>query len=179
MREDLMLALRRGGINPDNLCAMQRILLTTDGTVTDMLEAYFREPMAVQPLAQEIIDSPEPLPELDIARGHPVLHREILLRGQISGRTALHANTIIVPDRLSEHLRHGLLEKKEPIGQLLLKDKLETYREIIRCERRAAADLARYFDCYNSAPLLTRTYIVTLGGQGIMRITERYPEYGM
>ncbi len=45
-----------------------------------------------------------------------MLHREILLHGKVSGRTALHANTVIVPDRLSEHLRHGLLEKKEPIG---------------------------------------------------------------
>ena len=179
MREDLMLALRRGGIHPERLSAMQRILLTTDGTVTDMLEAYFREPMAVVPLAQDLVDSPEPMPELEVAAGHPVLAREILLSGKLSGRTALHASTIIVLDRLSDHLRAGLLEKKQPIGQLLLNDKLETYREIIRCERRAAADLASHFACYDSAPLLSRTYIVTLGGKGIMRITERFPEYGM
>jgi hypothetical protein len=30
-----------------------------------------------------------------------------------------------------------------------------------------------------AAPPLTRTYVVTLGGKGIMRITERFPEYGM
>jgi chorismate-pyruvate lyase len=179
MRDDLMLALRRGGINPDSLCAMQRILLTTDGTVTDMLEAYYREPMTVEPLAQEIIDSPERLSELGVEAGHPVLEREILLRGKVSGRKALHADTIIVPDRLPEQVRIGLLEKREPIGQLLLRDKLETYREIIRCERTAAGALARHFDCYDSAPLLTRTYIVVHAGRGIMRITERFPEYGM
>jgi chorismate-pyruvate lyase len=179
MREDLSLALRRGGIQPDNLCAMQRILLTTDGTVTDMLEAYYREPMAVTPLAQEVVDTPHPVPELDVAAGQPVLQREILLRGKLSGRKALHANTLIVLDRLPERLRVGLLEKQQPIGQLLLRDKLETYREIIRCERQAAGALAPHFDCYESAPLLSRTYVVTLGGRGIMRITERFPEYGM
>lgn len=179
MREDLMLALRRGGIDPNNLSAMQRILLTTDGTITDMLEAYFREPLAVVPLAQEIIDSPESLPECGVDAGHQVLRREILLRGKVSGRKVLHANTIIILDRLPERLRVGLLEKKEPIGQLLLRDKLETYREIIRCERQAAGALAIHFGCYDNAPLLTRTYVVTLGNQGIMRITERFPEYGM
>lgn len=179
MREDLALALRRGGIHPDSLSPIQRILLTTDGTVTDMLEAYFREPMDVAPLAQDLIDSPTPIPELDVSAGHPVLRREIVLRGRISGRCVLHANSIVVTDHLEERLRTGLLEQKQPIGQLLLAAKLETFREILRCERRAADDLAHHFGLRGDAPLLSRTYVVTLQGKGIMRITERFPEYGM
>ena len=40
MRHDLVQALQRGGIDPRGLNPLHRILLTTDGTVTDMLEAY-------------------------------------------------------------------------------------------------------------------------------------------
>ncbi len=179
MREDLTLALRRAGINPDSLNAMQRILLTTDGTVTDILEAYFREPLEVVALAQSIEDTIHAIPELNIAAGCSVLLREIVLRGKLSGRTALHANSVIVLERLSHELREGLLEKKQPIGHLLLNNRLETYREITQCERQAAGSLAPYFAIYATAPLLSRTYTVKLAGQGIMRITERFPEYGI
>ncbi|NJK32917.1 MAG: DUF98 domain-containing protein [Deltaproteobacteria bacterium] len=179
MREDLAQALQRGGIDPRGLNPIHRILLTTDGTVTDMLEAYLQEPMQVIPLAQELIASREPIAELELEAGEPILRREILLRGKLSGRTVLHADSVIVPERLSERLRVGLLEKRQPIGQLLLADRLETYREIIACARREAGPLARHFHLYETASFLTRTYVISLGGRGIMRITEDFPEQGM
>lgn len=179
MRDDLASALQRGDIDPWGLNAIQRILLTTDGTVTDMLEAYFQEHMQVVVLAQQELESPEPVAELDLERGQPILRREILLRGELSGRTVLHADSVIVPARLSERLRTGLLEKRQPIGHLLLADRLETFREIVHCARRRTGPLARHFQLYETAPLLTRTYVVRMGGQGIMRITEGFPEQGM
>jgi chorismate-pyruvate lyase len=144
-----------------------------------MLEAYFQEPMEVVPLSQHLRDSRERVPELDLDAGQPILQREILLRGQISGRTVLHADSIVVPDRLSARLREGLLEQQRPIGELLLADRLETYREILHSTRREAGPLARHFHLYETAPFLTRTYVITVGGQGIMRITETFPEQGM
>lgn len=36
-----------------------------------------------------------------------------------------------------------------------------------------------HVDCFDCAPLLTRTYVVILGGRGVMRITERFPGRGM
>jgi chorismate-pyruvate lyase len=179
MRDDLALALQRGGIDPRGLNAIQRILLTTDGTVTDMLEAYFQERMQVVVLAQQQLESPEPIHELELDLGQPILRREILLRGRLSGRTVLHAESVIVPGRLSERLRTGLFEKQQPIGQLLLAERLETFREIVHCARRQTGPLARHFQLYETAPLLTRTYVVRMGGQGIMRITEDFPEQGM
>ncbi len=164
MREDLSRALRRGGIDPRGLNAIHRILLTTDGTVTDMLEAYFQEPMQVVPIAQAPLQNPTPVPELDLAAGLPILRREILLRGTMSGRTVLHADSIIVPDRLSPRPRAGLLEKQQPIGELLLAERLETYREIVYCARREAGLLARHFHLYETTPFLTRNYVIFVGG---------------
>ena len=179
MRDDLVRALHRGGIDPRGLNGIHRILLTTDGTVTDMLEAYFQEPMVMVPLAQQLVESRAPVAELDLAAGQRVLEREILLRGKLSGRTVLHAHSLVVPDRLSTRLREGLLRQQRPIGELLLADKLESYREILHCTRRAAGLLARHFHLYETAPFLTRTYVIRVGGQGIMRITEAFPEQGM
>lgn len=179
MRIDLSRALQTGGIDPGGLNAIQRILLTTDGTVTDILEAYFREPMKVVPIAQDFAEAAHDYAALHIRRGHGILNREILLQGAVSGHAVLHATTIIVPDRLPPRLRAGLLEQREPIGRLILADKLETYREIKCCERRRAGPLAGMFHLFESAPFLSRTYIVTLGGQQIMQITENFPENGM
>ena len=179
MRDDLSHALEQGTIDPGGLNGIQRILLTTDGTVTDILEAYLREPMDVVTLAQSIVDAAEAVPDLDVDRGQEIMLREVLLRGRRSGHTVLHATTIIVPDRLSPRLKAGLLERKEPIGRLLLADKAETYREIKRCARRVANGLAQHFHVFESAPFLSRTYVISHNGRGIMCITESFPEYGM
>lgn len=179
MREDLSRALEEGSIDPGGLNAIQRILLTTDGTVTDILEAYLREPMDVVPLAQSIIAAAERVTDLDVDAGHEIMTREVLLRGRTSGHTVLHATTIVVPDRLGARLTAGLLERKQPIGRLLLAEKAETYREIKRCARGPANGLARHFHLYETAPFLSRTYVISHNGRGIMRITESFPEHGM
>ena len=41
MRTDLQRSLRGSPVDPSKLTSFQRILLTTDGMVTEMLEAYF------------------------------------------------------------------------------------------------------------------------------------------
>ena len=43
MRQDLSQSLIRSHINPSKLSTFQRILLTTDGTLTEILEAYLFE----------------------------------------------------------------------------------------------------------------------------------------
>ena len=179
MRDDLVLALRRAGIHTDSLNPLQRILLTTDGTVTDTLEAYYREPMEVVPLAQDEVPSAGDVAELGIHAGEPLLSREILLRGTVSGRAVLYATTSIVLGRLDVRLREGLLGKKLAIGHLLLRDRLETFREIIACGREPSGALSSHFGIYPQAPLLYRTYVVQLRGAPLMRITEKFPEWGM
>ena len=54
MRHDLEESLERHAINPLTLSAFQRILLTTDGTVTEILEAFSGESIRVVKLFQEV-----------------------------------------------------------------------------------------------------------------------------
>jgi chorismate-pyruvate lyase len=178
MRFDLRLALKRCGIDPSTLGELQRVLLTTDGTVADVLEAFYREPMKIAVLAQDRVFLPEGVPALKVDKGHEVLRREILQQGSISGSYALYARSLIVLDRLSEEMRAGLLEKQKLIGYLMLQFRMETFKEIIDCAREPSGALSKYFQIDPAAPLVCRTYTISSSGQPLMLLTEKFPEFG-
>ena len=79
LRVDLQRSLRHSGIHPEDLSEFQRILLTTDGMVTEMLEAFFWERMTVVKLSQDQTRIEEENLDLEIDEGTMVIKREILL----------------------------------------------------------------------------------------------------
>lgn len=157
------------------LSLLQRILLITDGTVTHILEAYAGETVRVVKLEQDVGPAPADLLDLDVAAGDEVLQRRILLQGSSSGTTFLYAESIIVPSRLPEVIRQGLIETDEPIGRLLGDNRLETFREITELKQEPAGGLAPRFGIDRSAMLHTRNYVITSGGRPVMRISEKFP----
>ena len=176
LRTDLQHSLKRGPVDPKELSSFQRILLTTDGMVTEMLEAYLWERMTVVKLSQEDVRSEVAIPELEIEKGHEVLQRTILLQGRMSHKNHIYAHSIIVPGRLDEPMREGLLHSGKAIGLLILEDRLETFREILSCGREQAGDLSKHFFIEPDAFLIYRTYRVMAKGVPIMLITEKFPE---
>jgi chorismate-pyruvate lyase len=181
MRSDLYVSMRRSGIDPDGLKELHRIILTTDGTVTDILEAYFRERMDVVPVRQQTVSASAIQAAHQTALGietGDILEREIMLRGEISESCHVYAHSLIALERLPEPIRAGLLEKKKPIGHLLLEHRIATFKEIVDCHREPAASLAKLFAISERAPMLCRTYVLSVGDQPIMLITEKFPEYG-
>lgn len=68
------------------LSCFQRLLLVTDGTVTEMLEQYLQESIQVHKLAEKVETDVDQLPaghELFVsAQDMPVLKRQVLLRGK-------------------------------------------------------------------------------------------------
>ncbi|HZA66819.1 MAG TPA: chorismate pyruvate-lyase family protein [Geminicoccaceae bacterium] len=178
MRTDLQRSLKRAPIDPGKLTSFQRILLTTDGTVTDMLEAYFWERMNVVRLFQDLyqIDREFAELELELEPGASVLERRILLQGKVSHRNRIYAQSFIVPDRLDEKVRDGLLNSHKPIGLLLLEDRLETFREILSVGKEAAGDLADHFAIAPDDYLIYRVYRIIARRLPIMLITEKFPE---
>ena len=184
MRPDLYVSMRRSGIDPDSLKELHRIILTTDGTVTDILEAYFRERMNVVPIQQQTI-APSALTaaqqatlQLTTDDSSEVLDREILLRGEISESCHVYAHSQIVVERLPEAVRAGLLAKTKAIGHLLLEQRIATFKEIVDCHREPAGALAKLFAISERAPMLSRTYVLSIVEKPIMVITEKFPEYG-
>lgn len=176
LRIDLQESLRQGTVDPRQLSSLQRILLSTDGTVTDILEAYLWESIQIVKLYQDLIDTPTPVPYLEIGPNTRTLVRKVLLRGKYSHKNYIYAESIVVPDRLEERLREGLLHTKKPIGQLILETRLETFRDILSCRREPARDVAQYFDVAPDSMLISRTYRVFATRQPIMLITEKFPE---
>ena len=154
---------------------VQRILLVTDGTVTNLLEAYAGEHVAVVKLQQETEPAPHTLADLDVRAEDEILRREVLLRGRESGRTLVYALSYIVPSRLDPALRQGLLDSVKPIGRLLEENRVETFREILSAGREPAAGMGIHFGIGRDALMVSRTYRIVVAGRPVMRITERFP----
>ena len=158
-----------------SLGLLQRILVTTDGTLTDMLAAAFLEPIELVKLSVTIGRSPEPVPSLRVTTGATVMHRRIVLRGERSLVNYVYAETHIAADALAPAFRDELLAGNVPLGQLWLTHQLETWKERPRVRRRPASDLARYLDINEDAELIERNYRTFSGGAPVFDITEFFP----
>ena len=175
-RPELEESLKKSHIDPAKLSVFQRIILTTDGTLTEILEAYLSEKIRLVKLSEIIEPVTQNISLLDINCGQEVIARKILLRGKISRNNWVYAESILVPDRLDEKLKNGLLVSQEPMGRLWLEHRLETFKEIVDSAREPAEDLADYFKIEKSDKLLSRTYRVFSGRRPIILITEKFPE---
>jgi chorismate-pyruvate lyase len=164
-----------GGIEIGALEPLQRILLITDGTLTEILEAAFLERIRLLKLAQNTVTASAMPAAGDFAPQEQLLERKILLQGAASGRNYAYAESLIALDRLAPALREALLASDVPLGRLWLEHKLETFKELrdVRCE--AAGGLGQHFNCAATDPLLTRSYRVSSAAQPVMIITEWFP----
>lgn len=169
---DLFGALNEGG---PPLSILQRILLITDGTVTDVLEAYANEPIRVVKLEQSFGSVDARRPELDLPPSGRVLRRTVLLQGAISGQNFLYADSVITPDGLAPEIVDGLIGSDRPVGRLLAQHRVETFREIVALGFELAGTCAEHFDVEPTSRLVFRTYRILVSGQPVMRITEKFP----
>jgi chorismate-pyruvate lyase len=176
-RTDLESTLAHGHIEPANLSTFQRILLTTDGTVTDILEAYAFEQIKIIKLSEQMSVLDQDIIAMNLKQGTEVISRKVLLQGKISRKTFIYAESILVPDRLDEQFRKALLETKTPIGKVWLEQRVETFKEILETSRESAEGLSSYFGIEPTDKLLSRTYQVISGHQPAMMITEKFPEH--
>lgn len=176
LRNDLQETLTRSHIDPAQLSTFQRILLTTDGTVTHILEAYLFEEINVVKLSEKLVGITEDVPHIELKKGTEVIIRKILLRGRISRRNFIYAESIIIPERLEEKFKYELLNTKTPIGKIWFEGKIETFKEIVDSGREPANVLSNYFGIRPEDNMLFRTYRVFSNKNPTMMITERFPE---
>jgi chorismate-pyruvate lyase len=158
-------------VENQSLSLFQKILLTTDGTVTHLLRLYTGETIKVNKIEQEIVLSDAPEAFL-CAPGTPVLKRNILLRGT---KNYLYAESVLVFERLSRSIQCKLLETDQPIGLLWKEEKLETNREIIECKTESGETLAHYFNIEPQTLMLSRTYLIYHQQNVLGSITEKFP----
>lgn len=162
------------------LSCFQRILMVTDGTVTELLEQYLSEKIKVSKLSEKIETNFEefiPSHKDYLAPSSvPVLSRSILLEGQSTRQNWIYAESSILLDNLNLGFRSDLLASREPIGRLWEKYKYETFKTILDFEKLEAGELGKHFGIPSTSSLISRTYKVSSNNKPIMVITEIFPE---
>ncbi len=157
------------------LGVVPRILLAADGTLTHILEAYAAEPVHLVKLAHDMVTDRSLRSSLDLDDDERALRRVILLRGTKSDVTFVHADSVVMLDRLPESVATGLLETDIPIGKLLFSCRAETFREILAVKEERDPAVTAHFGLAADQPLVSRTYQIVLEGRPVALITERFP----
>src|SRR5262245_8679314 len=161
------------GIDVHALDPLHRVLLVTDGTLTETLEAIFLEPIELVRVGQRNMAANASHALLQLDDGETVVERRILLRGSRSGTNYVYAESLIAADRLDPEFRRSLVERDVPLGRLWIEQKLETFKEFLEVRCEPACEVPAEFE--PNGTLLVRTYRVYSAGKPVFVITEHFP----
>jgi chorismate-pyruvate lyase len=143
------------------LPVVERLLLTTDGTVTSMLEHITGESITTACLTRKSLSESDVtgLSPLLVGAG-PVQLRTVRLMGLQSRRIYVKARSLIVVDALPDAVRSDLDSTDTPIGVLLRRYRVESYRELLNYQILSDE--------------LTRAYQILHCGRTALLIQERF-----
>jgi chorismate-pyruvate lyase len=155
-----------------SLSLQQQVLLTTDGTVTDLVALFSGEEIHITKIAQQTIVRAGPA-ELGLPQPEPLLERSILLSG--ARKHYLYAQSYFVIRGLAPEMQRALLDTETPIGLLWKKARLEMYRELVDRRLEQRPELLDYFPDAQDARFISRTYVVYHQRRPLGVITEKFP----
>ena len=150
----------------------QKVLLLSDGSVTELLCIYTGHEIATKKIEQHIRSGRSPQ-ALAVGDGTPLLHRRILLTDR--GIPQVYAESVFVHDALSPETARQLRDSDTPIGKLWRQERTEMYRDIIDIRLERDASVARHFNLPDDDPLLSRTYVLLQNRARLGMITEKFP----
>lgn len=145
-----------------NLKNEEKILLGTDGSITNILEILFNREVVVKTISQKIINETN--------------HREVILK--IEDKPLIYAISKIplrnIEDKgLRENIKRDLLSADIPIGKILKMHNLETRREIIDISyKEPPIEVKEYLKIEDNIKLPMRTYKIIFKKNTLMIITE-------
>jgi chorismate-pyruvate lyase len=154
------------------LSLMQKVLLATDGTVTDLVALFSGEPIHITKLCQEVIQTKGP-EALQLAAPESLLKRVVLLSSERQHH--LYAESYFVIGRMAPSMQAALLETETPIGLLWKEARLEMYREVVERKLENKPTLLDYFPDTGDERFLSRTYVIYHQQKPLGIITEKFP----
>jgi beta-ribofuranosylaminobenzene 5'-phosphate synthase len=159
------------------LSPVQKILLGTDGSVTQLLELVTGNEVAVRTEVQEIVPADKAFAEnLGINEGDPVNYRVIELVNTITGEVLIHAISHTPISRLPPSFREDLMKADIPIGRIIRQHHIEARREILNAGvSPATAEIGRLFSICLNEPVLSRQYQIIHKGEPLIFIEEQFP----
>lgn len=162
------------GLDVATLTPLQRVLLITDGTLTEILEAYYLERIELVKLSERLMKCGELDLAFDLEDEERVMERRVSLRGANSGTRYVYAESLIFVDRLDPSFQAELLETRTPLGRLWRSRRLETFKEPVTINCQPANEIRAQLTCADDGPVLGRVYDVFSGRRLVMRISEYF-----
>lgn len=158
------------------LPVLQRLLLTTDGTVTTALGTVMAEPVGVWLLDHQLHTLAHDDYELELEAGCDTLLRRVLLYGRRSGTPLLFGCSRIALERLPHAALRALLDGDIPIGLVLRTHRIETFRAPLSIGvKPASGDAAALL---GTGLMCRRKYAIGSGGLPLMVADEQFRAAG-
>ncbi len=154
---------------------VHKILLTTDGSITRILEALEGCRVEVETVHQEVVGASTEVAEvLKIGVGDEVNYRVVNLRS--CRRTLVRATSYAPLSRLEPRFRDAVMRADQPIGRIMAEQQMESRREVLGFSaRRAERELAEVFGIAEGELLLERSYVIIYRGAPLLFIKEVFP----
>jgi chorismate-pyruvate lyase len=156
------------GSDPSEL---QKKLLDGPGTVTHFLETLTGERLIADVVRQYPV-SASSNNDLEVPTGQAMTHRIAVLRGLMTKRPYLYAESTFVQERLPEQARDQLERTTDPIGRVLIAHKVGLIRESLPRPELVRVDVPVTDLDLGSEIVWSRTYRLTLDGRPVFAIRE-------
>ncbi|MDR2545088.1 MAG: chorismate lyase [Methanobrevibacter sp.] len=150
----------------------QKILLTTDGSVTTILDVLNGK-IAIKTLTQQFEKADSRIAKiLDIEENEEINYRVVLMHKD--DKPLIYATSYIPLKRLEHDIKENLIKANMPIGRILRKYNIESRREIEAIGIEPKTDeLLKLFN--SNADLLTREYVIIRDNEKLVWIKETFP----
>ena len=159
------------------LSPMQKFLLGTDGSITQILEAITGKQVVIETQVQKIIPADSIIAErLGIGQGDQVNYRIVEIKTKGNGEVLIYAISHTPIARLSPEFKDDLMKADIPIGRIIQNHRIEARRDILNARvSPASGEAARIFSLCSHEPLLSRQYQIIHGGEPLIFIEEQFP----
>jgi beta-ribofuranosylaminobenzene 5'-phosphate synthase len=156
---------------------VQKFLLGTDGSVTQILESITGKKVVIRTLVQKVIPADRAVADnLSIAEGDPVNYRIVEIRTEESGEVLIYAVSHTPINRLSPEFKDDLMKADIPIGRIIKQHHIEARREILNARVLPATEEAgNVFSICKNEPLLSRQYQIIHADKPLIFIEEQFP----
>lgn len=160
-----------------SLGSRTKALLSTDGTLTLLLDAFSGERIETVLLAQhaESADAVGIRTTMSLGPNEATTRREVVLRTARSKRNLVYAESRIADARLPPKLRAPLMQGTLPIGLLMRSARIESFRELLDWGIHPLDEAPCPNACFDATEVVYRSYHIVVGGRPLMRITEYFP----
>ena len=155
-----------------NFSNTQKILMTTDGSITAILDVLYGK-IDLKTLEQHFEEATEESASLvNVDAGDEVNYREIVMHKD--EQPLIYAVSYIPLKRLTKEIKEDLVRADIPIGRILKKYNIESRREINVIQIEKPSEKLK--ELYNTEEdFLARDYTIINKGEILMWIKEFFP----